>query len=174
MLGKTEGKRRGEQQWMGWLDRITDSVDMYMSKVWEVVKDRGVWCAAVRGVAKSQTWLSNWTTTTKRSELGNVPRIHIIVENEEWWNRMPTVLRTHRIGELGGMGRVFNLGFEFRMQVIVTFICKKCGKMCKDLWISANICPSMNLGQKQEKRMNLEKKEGNSITLWYSGRSQYW
>ena len=54
MLGKTEGKRRGEQQRMGWLDRITDSVDTYMSKVWEVVKDRGAWHAAVYGVTKSQ------------------------------------------------------------------------------------------------------------------------
>ena len=42
MLGKIEGKRRGEQQRMGWLDRITDSVDMYLSKVWEIVEDRGV------------------------------------------------------------------------------------------------------------------------------------
>ena len=52
MLGKIEGKRRGEQQRMGWLDRITDSVDMYLSKVWEIVEDRGFWCAAV---AKSWT-----------------------------------------------------------------------------------------------------------------------
>ena len=54
MLGKTEGKRRRGQQRMRWLDSIMDSMDMNLSKLWETVKDRGSWCAAVHGVTKRQ------------------------------------------------------------------------------------------------------------------------
>ena len=65
MLGKTEGKRRRGWQRMRWLDSITDSMDMNLSKLREIVKDRGAWRGAIHGFSKGWTQLSNWTTTTE-------------------------------------------------------------------------------------------------------------
>ena len=83
MLGKIEGRRRRGQQMMSWSDGFTDSMDVSLSNLWELVMHRKAWHATVHGFAKSQTWLRDWKTITNNIEVCLHIYVYIFTEFEQ-------------------------------------------------------------------------------------------